>query len=576
MTKIKHTGAAIVITFIALNAFAQNNQKPAFKDNEEALKTWYLKDRAADGYFGISLDKAYNFLKAKNKKSKTILVAIIDSGVDTTQPDLKNILWTNSNEIPGNGKDDDGNGYVDDIHGWNFLGGKDGKNVDQDSYEGARIYHGLMGKYDGKTIDESKLNKEELYEYHTWKKAKDKVEAQAAEAQNNILMVGWLKRDLPKSDSIVKLSLNKDTYTGDELEAFEAPNKVSARAKLIMMAAFEGFSMKSSTNKEIIDELNDYYSGEEKKANAVMDAPEDYRDEIVKDNYNDFNDRYYGNNDVMAAHFLHGTHVSGIIGAQRNNGIGMDGIADNVKIMMIRAVPDGDEHDKDVALAIRYAVDNGAKIVNMSFGKSFSPQKKWVDEAVKYAESKNVLLIQGAGNDNENNDVEDNFPNRNFINGGSATNYMDVGASSDTSIKQINNEGKEQKDLVAYFSNYGKKEVEVFAPGYKIYSAKPDGKFGFLNGTSMASPVVAGIAALTLSYYPHLTAQQLKSILVKSVQTPGIKVMKPGTTEKVNLSDISQSGGIVNAYEAVKLADAISSQKTKTPVKPKIIKTKKG
>ncbi|MBI1782984.1 MAG: S8 family serine peptidase, partial [Sphingobacteriales bacterium] len=497
-------------------------------------------------------------------------------GIDTTQPDLKNILWTNPNEIPGNGKDDDGNGYADDIHGWNFLGGSDGKNVDEDSYEGARIYHGLMGKYDGKPIDESKLSKEELYEYKTWKKAKEKVEAQAAEAQNNIIMVGWLKRDLPKSDSIIKLSMNKEVYTGDELEAYEATTKVADRAKLIMMAAFEGFSMKSSTNKEIIEELNDYYSGEEKKANAIMEAPEDYRGEIVKDKYNDFSDRYYGNNDVMAAHFMHGTHVSGIIGAQRNNNIGMDGIADNVKIMMIRAVPNGDEHDKDVALAIRYAVDNGAKIVNMSFGKSFSPEKKWVDEAVKYAETKNVLLVQGAGNDNENNDVEENFPNRNFINGGSATNYMDIGASSDTSIKQINNQGKEQKDLVAYFSNYGKKEVDVFAPGYKIYSAKPDGKFGFLNGTSMASPVVAGIAALTLSYYPQLTAQQLKSILMKSVQAPGFKVMKPGTDEKVNMSDISQSGGIINAYEAIKLADALTSQKTKKPVKPKIVKTKKG
>ncbi|MBI3720785.1 MAG: S8 family serine peptidase [Sphingobacteriales bacterium] len=576
MTKIKHSGAAIVICLIGFNALAQNNEKPAFKDNEETLKTWYLKDRATEGYFGISLDKAYNFLKAKNKKSKTILVAVIDSGIDTTQPDLKNILWTNPNEIPGNGKDDDGNGYADDIHGWNFLGGSDGKNVDEDSYEGARIYHGLMGKYDGKPIDESKLSKEELYEYKTWKKAKEKVEAQAAEAQNNIIMVGWLKRDLPKSDSIIKLSMNKEVYTGDELEAYEATTKVAARAKLIMMAAFEGFSMKSSTNKEIIEELNDYYSGEEKKANAIMEAPEDYRGEIVKDKYNDFSDRYYGNNDVMAAHFMHGTHVSGIIGAQRNNNIGMDGIADNVKIMMIRAVPNGDEHDKDVALAIRYAVDNGAKIVNMSFGKSFSPEKKWVDEAVKYAESKNVLLVQGAGNDNENNDVEENFPNRNFINGGSATNYMDIGASSDTSIKQINNQGKEQKDLVAYFSNYGKKEVDVFAPGYKIYSAKPDGKFGFLNGTSMASPVVAGIAALTLSYYPQLTAQQLKSILMKSVQAPGFKVMKPGTDEKVNMSDISQSGGIINAYEAIKLADALTSQKTKKPVKPKIVKTKKG
>jgi subtilisin family serine protease len=306
-----------------------------------------------------------------------------------------------------------------------------------------------------------------------------------------------------------------------------------------------------------------------------MEAPKDYRNEIVKDNYNDFTDRYYGNNNVMAAHYMHGTHVAGIVAAKRNNGKGIDGIADNVKIMMIRAVPNGDEHDKDIALAIRYAVDNGAQIINMSFGKSFSPEKSWVDEAVKYAESKNVLLVQGAGNDNEDNDVEENFPNRNYINGGHSSTYICVGASSDTSIKQKNGEGKEQKDIVAYFSNYGKKEVDVFAPGYKIYSTLPDSNYGFLNGTSMASPVVAGVAALTLSYYPQLTSQQLKAILLKSAQNPGLKVIKPGTSEEVNLSDISQTGGIVNAFEAIKLADLLS-QKTKPVIKPKLIKTKKG
>lgn len=572
---IKITGSALALSFFSVAVFAQNSEKPLFKKSEETLKTWYLKDKS-EGYYGISLDKAYNFLKSKNKKSKTIIVAVIDSGFDTTQPDLKQSYWVNTREIPGNGIDDDGNGYVDDIHGWNFLGGKDG-NVGDDSFEGARVYHSLMAKYDNKTIDESKLDKDELYLYKTWKRAKETVEKEAAEAQNNIVMVSWLKRGLPTADSVLKLALKKEQYTGDELEAFEAPDKSSARSKIIMMAAFEGFAMKSSTNKEIIDQLDEYYGMQEKKADAAVYAPKEYRNDIVKDKYYDFSDRYYGNNDVMATHFLHGTHVSGLIAAQRSNGIGIDGIADNVKIMAIRAVPNGDEHDKDVALAIRYAVDNGAQIINMSFGKGFSPEKKWVDDAVKYAESKNVLLVQGAGNDNDNNDVVDNYPNRNYLTGGTATNYISVGASSDTSIKQINNEGKEEKDLVAYFSNYGKKEVDVFAPGYKIYSTQPDSRYGFLNGTSFASPIVAGVAALTLSYYPQLTPQQLKTIILKSSQNPGVKVLKPGSEDdKVNLADLCQSGGIANAYEAIKLADALTSQKPKTPAKPKIIRTKKG
>ena len=574
MTKIKIT-STIVLSGLMLCLAAQDKVTPAFKTEEALIRNWHLKDKNTDGFFGVSLDKAYSFLKSKNKKSKTVIVAVIDSGIDTTQPDLKEVLWLNPKEIPGNGKDDDGNGYTDDVHGWNFLGNKDGKNVDADSYEAARVYYNWMSKYDGKKIDESKLSKDELYEYKTWKKAKEKIESEATEAQSNILIVSWLKRGAPNADSLIRIGLKKDEYTGVELEEFEAPDQKTARAKLIMTAAFEGFMMKQSTNKEVLETLNDYYSSQEKKADAVMYAPKDYRNDVVKDKYNDINDRFYGNSNVMAAHVMHGTCVSGIIGAKRDNAKGVDGIADNVKIMAIRAVPDGDEHDKDVALAIRYAVDNGAQIINMSFGKSFSPEKKWVDEAVKYAESKNVLIVQAAGNDNENNDTEENYPNRNFLNGGTASNYICVGASSDTSIKQVNSEGKEVKNFTAYFSNYGKKEVDVFAPGYKVYSTLPDGKFGFENGTSFASPIVTGIAALTLSYYPQFTPQQLKYIILKSAQNPGFKVNKPGTEEMVDLSSLCQTGGLVNAYEAVKVADALSAQKPKLP-KLKVLKPKKG
>ena len=575
MTK-KITATFFLIGALYLVSFSQNNEKPKFSNEEDNLKTWYQKDKSTDGYYGISLNQAYAFLKSKNKKSKTVIVAVIDSGIDTAHVDLKDELWTNPKEIPGNGTDDDKNGYVDDIHGWNFIGGRDGTNVYDDSFEGARVYYEFLAKYEGRKIDETKLSKEDLFEYKLWKKAKETVEAEATEAQNNVLMISWMKRGLPKSDSIIQTALNKEIYTGNELDEYEAADQKTARAKLIMMAAFEGFNMKSSTNKEIQETLNEYYGREEKKADAVMNAPKDLRGEIVKDNYLDFNDRFYGNNDVMAAYALHGTHVSGIIGAKRNNGVGVDGIADNVKIMMIRTIPNGDEHDKDVALAIRYAVDNGAQIINMSFGKAFSPEKKWVDESIKYAESKNVLLIDGSGNDHNNNDTIINYPNRNYIDGGFASNYISVGASSDTSITQINDEGKEVKDLTAYFSNYGKKEVDVFAPGYKIYSTLPGNRYGFENGTSMACPVVAGIAALTLSYYPDLTAQQLKQVILKSAQKPGMKVFKPGTFDKVNLSDISQSGGLVNAYEAVKLAETIKPVKKKITIKPKLIKTKNG
>jgi len=312
-------------------------------------------------------------------------------------------------------------------------------------------------------------------------------------------------------------------------------------------------------NTEILDGIETDLT----KADAVNTAPKDFRGEIVKDNENDINDRFYGNNDVMAgmSSALHGTHVSGIIAAVRNNGKGVDGIADNVKIMMVRAVPDGDEHDKDIALAIRYAVDNGAKVINMSFGKYYSPKKQWVDDAVKYAESKGVLLVAAAGNEGFLVDTMPHYPSPILLDKEKVNNWIMVGASGDPS-----NGG-----LVADFSNFGKKEVDVFAPGVNIYSTVPGGNtYRNLSGTSMASPVTAGVAAFLMEYYPTLTAQQVKQVIEKSVSDPKVKVTQPNSDKSVAFSDLSKNGGVINAYEAVKLADALTKQGEVTPVKTKI------
>lgn len=528
--------------------FAANAQTSA---KDAVPKGWHLLDKQNDGFYGISLDKAYQFIKEKKLKSKTIIVAVIDSGVDTTHEDLKGILWHNPGEIPGNGIDDDHNGYVDDVYGWNFLGNKDGKNVEQDSYEGARVYHRLKSKYEGKNIDESTLSKEDKQEYEMWKKAEKDLTPDPKEALNLMLMKGAYK-EAKGGDTAVQKLLGKEVYTFNELKNFEPTTPAGKEAKRKVMFFFTILNIEpDQKNNDVLNDVGEYIDGQEKKQEAAEAAPPNYRNDIVKDNYDDFNDRFYGNSDVMASKksAMHGTHVTGIIGAMRNNGIGIDGIADNVKIMMVRAVPDGDEHDKDIALAIRYAVDNGAKVINMSFGKSFSPEKKWVDEAVKYAESKGVLLVHAAGNDSKDVDSTDNFPCPTFITDGKrADNWISVGASGDPKAG----------GLVANFSNYGKKEVDVFAPGVRIYSTLPGGnEYGNLQGTSMASPVVAGIAALILEYFPNLTPEQVKMVIEKSVEKPDGKVINPETGEEVNLSDISVSGGIVNAYEAIKLASTL-------------------
>lgn len=534
-------------------AFAQQKE---LKIYDEEVKTtpdnWHLLDRDKTGYYGISLDKAYDFLKGK--KSKTVVVAVIDSGVDTLQEDLKPILWRNPGEIPNNGIDDDGNGYVDDYYGWNFLGNKDGRNVKEDSYEAARVYWKLKNKFGNTDPDTSSLSGEEKKEGVTFLKAKKAVVGDVNPAE--ILVMKRILPMLEEGDSIIAKDLGKKEFNGHDLKNYSSQNRQALGAASLYRSIQESNHSDDITNKQILDDLK----GQIRKASSADTPPKDFRGEIVQDNYDDINDRYYGNSDVMTGTPTHGTHVSGIIGAVRNNGLGMNGVADNVKIMMIRAVPDGDEHDKDIANAIRYAVDNGAKIISMSFGKSFSPQKKWVDDAVKYAASKDVLLVHAAGNDAKDIDTTDNFPDYVFEDGsGVAKNFITVGASGDPT-----NGG-----FTADFSNFGKQQVDVFAPGVNIYSTLPGGNvYGKLSGTSMAAPVVSGLAALLLEYYPDLSAEQLKYVIEKSVTPIKEKVILPGTQNDnpvmVNLSDISKTGGEVNAYNAVKLAATLKGERKKS------------
>lgn len=552
---MKRTSLLAISGLMGLALFAQKDEIP---------KGWHLMDKTTSGYYGISTDKAYEFVKTKKLKSKQVIVAVIDSGIDTLHEDLKPVLWKNPKEIPGNGIDDDKNGYVDDVYGWNFLGGRDGQNVEQDSYEAARVYHNFKSKYDGKEIDESTMTPEELFDYKMWKRSRQEIAGDVDPME--VIQLKRMSKAMKKGDSVIRKELGKDEYNCKDLDTYSTQSGPAQSTKDLLQRICKANDNNEITNQQILDQLE----GDLNKLEASETAPKNYRDDIVKDNYADFNDKFYGNNNVMVSNksALHGTHVAGIIGAARKNGVGMDGVADNVKIMMLRAVPDGDEHDKDIALAIRYAVDNGAQVINMSFGKSYSPEKKWVDEAVQYAESKGVLLVHAAGNDAKNLDTSFNYPSPAYVTGAKrAGNWITVGASGDPKAN----------GLTANFSNYGKDEVDVFAPGVKIYSTVPGGNtYGSLQGTSMASPVVAGLAAFLLEYYPNLSAAQVKMVIEKSSKNPGVEVKDPGTGKMVDLSTLSRSGGVVNAYEAIKLASTLKGErkpatapKLKTTVKPK-------
>jgi subtilisin family serine protease len=550
----------IILALFTTTGFAQNSVKQSVPNG------WHLQDASTTGAWGISLDKAYEFVKGK--KSKTVIVAVLDGGIDTAQEDLKEVLWRNPKEVAGNGKDDDKNGYVDDINGWNFLGGKDGRSVTKTSLERDRVYYAYKSKYDGKQIDKQTLNKDELYQYEMWSKAKEELFKGESLSSLELVFMRKAYTNLLKADSILQDAMQKPVYTGKELEKFAAPTEKIKVSQMAMLDLMQANNLTDISNKEFMGGFKEYLDMEQDKADAKEKAPPAYREDIVKDDYSDFNDRYYGNGNLYVPNnlsSLHGTHVAGIIAAQRNNKKGMDGVADNVKIMSVRVVPDGDEYDKDVALGIRYAVDNGAQVINMSFGKYFSPDKKWVDDAVKYAESKGVLLISAAGNENFNADTMIHFPNNNLLDGTTAKNWITVGASSDMTIPQISKDGAPYNSIVAYFSNFGK-SVDVFAPGMKIYSTVPENHYENEQGTSMASPVVAGIAALILEYYPALSAEQVKYCIEKSAVVPpsSLKVIEPGSTKETTITALSKTGGIVNAYEAIKLASTLKGERATT------------
>ncbi|PUZ20743.1 peptidase S8 [Chitinophaga costaii] len=527
-------------------------------------RNWQLLSYDTDSVYGIGAEKAYQQL-LKNKTSTPVLVAVIDSGIDTTHEDLKSILWSNPGEIPGNGIDDDHNGFIDDVHGWNFLGSKDGKSLKEDSDEATREYFRLKQQY----INPDSALTPSSPDYAYWKKLQDRIEKPVTQNKMTYKTMSKLQENLNKCESVLKGALKKDDFTQAELDSLSSPDNDVMISRNFVQRLLQSTGDKDMTFQEFKNEFEEYLLDIKRKAEATDVQPNENRKAIVGDNFNDIRDNHYGNNDVMGTFAFHGTHVSGIIGAVRGNGIGIDGVAANVRIMAVKVVPDGDERDKDVALGIRYAVDNGARIINMSFGKFFSPHKDWVDDAIRYAQSKGVLLIHAAGNEGSNNDSVPDYPNPDFADHTRANNFITVGASNNGVSGQV-----------AGFSNYGKKEVDVFAPGVQIYSSIPEGnKYGNASGTSMASPVVTGLAALILSYFPDLSAEQLKYVIVKS-STPlpdgTTMVTKPGTqNDQVAFADLSVSGGIVNAYEAVKLASTLKGDRPKDQ-RIKLKRGKKG
>ena len=480
-------------------------------------QNWGHLDLVKDTIPGMSVNKAYAEI-IKKKRGKTVIVAVIDSGMDIDHEDLDDVIWTNKGEIPNNEKDDDKNGYVDDIHGWNFVG---------DGYHEQLEYVRLLAS--GDTSNTRYAEAQALYEKERQKYLGLKENYE-----------GFLVQ-LTSADETITKHLAKKNYTKEDVNAIKTEDKGLQQSVSIIKYAFTLDPSISKFKQQLKDGLEEFNNRLDYMLNK------DHKGRLTGDNPNDLNDKFYGNGNVKPQRKSesHATHVAGIIAAERNNKKGVNGVANHVKIMAIRSTPRGDEYDKDVALAIRYAVDNGAKVINASFGKSFSPHSDWVRDAIAYAGKKDVVFVHAAGNDGKNIDIEPNFPDDN-INGKEV---------SDTYIRVAALASKYGSNLVAGFSNYGKQNVDVFAPGDAIYSTMPENEYEFQGGTSMAAPAVAGVAALIRSYYPSLSAAQVKQIIMNSGLAVKTKVIVGGDTSNIKpFSDLTKSSKMVNAYNAMIMA----------------------
>ena len=509
-------------------------------------KGWHHYDEQETQFRGISSKLAYDTILKNKTPQKEVVVAVIDGGVDADHEDLKSVMWVNEDEIPGNGKDDDNNGYVDDVHGWNFIGGPNGENVNHDTFELTRIYRKLHKKFGD--ADSTSLTQEEREQYQYYQEIKSDYEQEIQQLNQQYQNILSIDQSMKQADEILVQHFEDSSYTYEDIQELEPSNQELNFAKNVM-----NYVLENDIDSTVIAE---------QKKQIYQFAKYGYNPDfnprhIVGDDYDDKTERYYGNNDVAGPDPSHGTHVAGIVAAARNNGIGVDGVAINTKIMAVRAVPNGDERDKDVANAIRYAVDNGADVINMSFGKGYSPYKEVVDRAVQYADSSGVLMVHGAGNEAQNNDQKANFPTDvygSMFSDSSATLWLEVGATT----------WKPNENFIANFSNYGNQTVDIFAPGVDIYSTMPDNKYEFQEGTSMASPVVAGAAALIMAYYPELTTKQVRQILMEnSAKYPEQEVIvphegNPNESERKLFPALSVSDGMVNVEKALRAAEKMS------------------
>ncbi|MCL9805031.1 S8 family serine peptidase [Flavobacterium amniphilum] len=547
----------IIITSLIFisNCFSQKNDITS-----EKPKFWHHEDYGSTNIPGISLDKAINSVKHLSPK-KQIIVAVIDTQIDALHEDLNTNIWTNKKEIPNNGIDDDKNGFTDDIHGWNFLGNKAGGYTVWANFEYIRILRDYEPIFKNKSKEE--ISVEDKFKYEQYLKA---IENDKKFSKYFNSYIKSLKYDISlyqKTKDTLRHFFPKENYTYKQLDSLYRKYKINDKTykerrdsnDQDLGALLDSYMTSIDVGLNSYAELTDALKQKDSTLNKSCSLSFNERKNIDSETSN----RGYGNNKTQVeikgipTFSNHSTEVSSIIAAKRENNLGIKGFSDNIKIMPLTVCASGDEHDHDIALAVKYAVDNGAKVINMSFGKDLSMYPELIKEALQYAEKHNVLVIHAAGNNGMNIDESTFFPN-DFYKKEVCNNFINVGS--------INKNHGEK--MVSSFSNYGKVNVDLFAPGEDIYTAIPDNQYSFDSGTSLAAPMVSGAAALIWLYYPKLTVQQMKYIILESGTSYDLDVIVPGTKDKkVKFSELSKTGKVLNVYNAMEMAKEMNKGKCK-------------
>lgn len=563
-----------VLALVFLLCTGQLHAQFIKNSKKETLNNWQNLSPEKDGIYGADVNGAYDFLKGKKSKKK-VTVALIGTGIDVEHEDLQGSLWINPKEKP-NGRDDNKNGKIDDINGWNYLGNAQGEVLEKARTFADREYLRLKDKYSriqhygDKYVVVSDDEKELLEvappenkpEFDYFNRVVRKESAIGSKYSSIELMKVSRIYANGLTDKLKAKFPDKEHFSYQDFGSMIDRNDTDTLRMLGMTMISVAFMIQpQATWDKVLDYLNNFQPPLLLKDYQKIEQMNNFDDRtLIGDDPYKITDTKYGNNILLAENSGEGTSYAGIIGAKRSNDMGLDGIADNVQIMTLRTTPsEGEAYPKDVALAIRYAVDNGADIIQMYASASITPfgeQGDWINDALMYAESKGVLIVQPVASKSIDMDKYPYYPRKEITPAKKLSNMITVAAS-------------DKKGSPVPDSNFGIKSLDLYAPGKDIYSCYTGNTYREESGSEVAASTVTGVAALIKSYYPDLTAMQIRDIIINNVtDRSGEEVekqslnMDQGNAKMIKdlflFEDLCASSGILNAAKAVEAASKLS------------------